>query len=157
MSLRKKQTGFTLIELIIIVAIIAILLVWAIPNFAPILRGYELRSSVDRVNNSIGWARAEAIRQQKFVMIEPDSSGWQGGWKVCIDGEAQDSCSTAATLLRTEEPMDNKITAAAGSVSIIKINPSGMLLSSGKLVELTNGGKTTKLSLDMNRVIIKQL
>lgn len=155
MSFRKLQKGFSLIELMVVVAVMGIMLTWAIPNFGPMMRNYELRSAVDRINNSIGWARAEAIRHQKFVMIAPIDA-WKGGWKICANSTDLTTCTGATDQLKTEDGLSKTITASiTGTSSVIIINPSGMFMTTDMMISLSNGGKTTELSVSMNRVIIK--
>jgi prepilin-type N-terminal cleavage/methylation domain-containing protein len=57
--LMKKQTGFTLIELMIVVAIIAILAAIAIPAYNQYIREARIAKVTDHYDNAIRSARAE--------------------------------------------------------------------------------------------------
>ena len=78
MSVRRAR-GFNLIELMIVVAIIAILTVVALPGFSGMLQNSNTRSAADSIENGIRFAQAEAVRLGRIVTFTPTSTG---GWTV---------------------------------------------------------------------------
>lgn len=58
----RRQSGFTLVELMIAIAIAALLAAFAIPNFMDWLPKYRLRSAVDELFSDLQNAKMEAIR-----------------------------------------------------------------------------------------------
>jgi type IV fimbrial biogenesis protein FimT len=62
-----RQRGFSLVELIIAVAIAGILLSLAIPNFSAYLRNVKLRSAAEMFLSGIQLARSEALRMNASV------------------------------------------------------------------------------------------
>ena len=73
---KKHVEGFTLIELVIIIAIVAILAAIAIPAFSNLLPEYALRSSAMQLYSDIYYAKMKAIKDNSLCKIEflPGSS-----------------------------------------------------------------------------------
>ncbi|HRP19199.1 MAG TPA: GspH/FimT family pseudopilin [Alicycliphilus sp.] len=74
--------GFTAIELMVVVAIMAVLAALAAPSFTPLMEGWRVRQATEALQSTIYYARSEAIKRGGNVTIDPDSSGWANGWDV---------------------------------------------------------------------------
>jgi len=87
----KKAAGFTLIELIITMAILAIIAAVAIPGFGNLIEGNRLVSGTNLIVSSIKLARTEAIKRGTNVTFSTDG-GMASGWCVHI-GDASGDCA----------------------------------------------------------------
>ncbi|MET0083257.1 MAG: prepilin-type N-terminal cleavage/methylation domain-containing protein [Sedimenticola sp.] len=90
----KKQTGFTLIELMIVVAIIAILAAIAIPAYQNYIKEARISKVTDHYDEAIRVVRAEMARvaannSRGGTETVPNSTN---GWIVLVD---PDNTSTA--------------------------------------------------------------
>lgn len=65
----QKQYGFTLIELMVTIAILAIMAVIALPNMSEWLDGRRVANRADQVANLFRFARSEAIRRNTPVVV----------------------------------------------------------------------------------------
>jgi type IV fimbrial biogenesis protein FimT len=65
----KKQHGFTVIELLIGIAVAAILLALAAPGFSSMMSGYRLTSATNDLVNVVGLARSEAIKRNRTIEL----------------------------------------------------------------------------------------
>ena len=68
----SKKNGFTLIELIFVVAIIGIFLALAVPSFQATIRDNEKESAAFSLVNALALARSEAVKRGTAVMVAPN-------------------------------------------------------------------------------------
>jgi len=76
----RRQSGFSLIELLIGIVLIAILLATGLPSFSAWLQNRQIRTATDSILNGLQLARAEAVRRNHNVeFVLGDGSGWRVG------------------------------------------------------------------------------
>jgi prepilin-type N-terminal cleavage/methylation domain-containing protein len=78
---RAGESGFSLVELLIVVALIVIMAAIALPNLTGYLRLYKIRGSAQQVAGEIQRARSKAIttntnRGVVFVVVDGNSYRW---------------------------------------------------------------------------------
>lgn len=76
------QRGFTAIELMVTVAILAVLSALAAPSFTPIMERWRVRQAAEELQSTIYFTRAEAIKRGGGIAIVAATGGWDQGWKV---------------------------------------------------------------------------
>ncbi len=78
--------GFTLIELMVTIAVAAVLMAWAAPNFVEFRRNSALTSTTNTLTAALNSARSEAMKHSAFAMVVPqDNANWATGWRVFVD------------------------------------------------------------------------
>jgi type IV fimbrial biogenesis protein FimT len=93
--------GFSLIELMVGIAIFAILIMMGLPTFAAWLQSSQIRTASDAVQNGLQVARAEAVRRNTLVRFQlTDTTGNScaastsgTNWVVSLDNPAG-ACAT---------------------------------------------------------------
>lgn len=81
----KNQTGFTLLELIVTIAIAAILVTIALPSFNNTIENSRTTAAANAIVGALSYGRSEAIKLQQSTVV---NIGAQGDWTVTVNGEA---------------------------------------------------------------------
>ncbi|RLQ21449.1 prepilin-type N-terminal cleavage/methylation domain-containing protein [Seongchinamella sediminis] len=118
----KITAGFTLIELMIVVVIVAVGMALAAPSFYTTLKNNRLRTEADRIVTSFNLARSEAVKRSVDVVVcaSPDgatcSGGPADGWLVYADLDQDAVLDPADIPIKVYEalPADYSITATNG-------------------------------------------
>jgi len=91
--------GFTMIEALVVVAIVAILASIAYPSMQDLMKASRLRGASSDFYSDLLAARSEAIKRRTNVSVSPSGGTWTGGWSVTF----------AASTLRNHEPLAGDI------------------------------------------------
>lgn len=76
--------GFSLVELMVTVAVLSLLMVLAVPSFTEWIQNSRIRTAAESVQNGVQLARAEAVRRNARVEFALVGTG--GGWVVRFAG-----------------------------------------------------------------------
>lgn len=80
----RSARGFTIIEIMITMVILAILAAVAGPSLLDMLNASRVRSAASDLYESAILARSEAIKRSTSVDVVPAATGWQDGWTVKV-------------------------------------------------------------------------
>lgn len=156
----RKSLGFTLVELMVTVAIVAILLSLAAPSFSSLLADQRLSGAANALLSDIGYARSEALKRGVNVTAcpstnptnaNPSCSGndWSRGWIVFVDQDGDGTRLTTGTdevLLRASDALSGVTsglgTSGGSGVNFIRFNGRGVSPGGQQNIALTNGTST---------------
>ena len=110
--------GFTIIELMLTIAVAAVILSIGVPSFQALIERNQLTSGINQFISSMSLARSEAIRRNQRVAICPSSNGetcsgeqYENGWIIYVDRNSNDSRETGTEeLIWVGNSLANKLT-----------------------------------------------
>lgn len=103
---RRHLGGFTLLELMVVIAIAAILLAIALPSFTTTLRSNRVATSTNELLATLSLARSEAVRSTRGAGVCTSSDGascggdWNSGWLVWGDSNGNGALDVGETVVR---------------------------------------------------------
>lgn len=122
------QRGFTLIELMVALAVLAVVLGVGVPSYQGYIAEQRVKSASQSLFMGLLLARSEAIKRNQTISISPNGS-WQQGWVISTGASYDDCLSNAAGCIRVAQPARRiEIDTAAGALSFQR---SGRLQGGG--------------------------
>lgn len=131
--------GFTLVEVLVTVAILGLLMALAMPSFSALADNWRVRQATEALVSTLQLARSEAIKRGGHVIIQklpnsthcPHASGnreWGCGWLVCHDSNSNNKCDdgTDPVLQHITTPAQLQI-CRRGGADTIQLNRWGMV------------------------------
>lgn len=153
--MRDRNKGFTLMELIVTVSIVAILASVAVPSFIGMIARNRADTDVGDFYRALNYARLEAINRGVNVRIWPDNKS-SSGWNTLLDVQASNNLVTP--YLRVVPAMStNAVMTPSTAVSYIEFNNMGALNypTSALTLSYVNGSTTRTVGLCLNgRVVL---
>lgn len=107
-----RRAGMTLIELLIVLALAAVLLGVAAPSFRLSLQRLRLQTAVNDLQAAIDLTRSQAIARGGRVLMapsEPAGIDWRQGWTVFIDHNGNRRPDPGEPLLAHHDPLPETI------------------------------------------------
>jgi type IV fimbrial biogenesis protein FimT len=162
----NRQSGFTMVELILTVAVGAILLTIGIPSFKYVTNSNRIAAEINGLLGDLQFARAEAIKEGVNVSVCISTNGtacagggivtWQSGWIVI-------SSAANTGVLRVQAPFSSTDTfVATNAAGTITFNRDGYAngIAAGTLIELHDINNTHSwtrcLAITMSGLVASQ-
>jgi type IV fimbrial biogenesis protein FimT len=157
------NTGFTMMEMLIVLLVIAIVAALGGPALSKVVTGNKLRTEADRVLLSLSLARSEAIKSNTPVTLcrSADSANckgdWEDGWIMFsnLDGDDNLDSSDGDTVLKVFEALPGGFTLASNTgADVITYRADGSYNGDGGVIRICDGDADTSAawSVLLNRV-----
>ncbi|MGH8232048.1 MAG: GspH/FimT family pseudopilin [Steroidobacteraceae bacterium] len=101
-----RSAGFTMLEVVMVMAIVAILLAIGVPSFRYVTTANRMAAEVNGLIGDMQYARAEAIKEGQNVLVCVSTNGtacnnsnsWANGWIVCTSTVNLGACDTTVVF-----------------------------------------------------------
>ncbi len=153
----RAQQGFTIFELVMTVAVGALLVTLAVPSFNAMLQNNRLTSQINEFVATLQLARSEAVKRNQTVILcatddpaaDPlDCTGgadWDTGWIVFADADSDgapaataDECNAGADcIIAVHAPVEGSNTLRGEPAAVsdsIAYQPNGVSDDSGTFI-----------------------
>ena len=138
-----QASGFTLIELIVTLAISSILAASAFPSLSGLIAQERTVILTNTLAGALAYARSEAVTQHTIIITCQSNNGsecnrsqdWHNGWIIFVDKNHNKQREPEESLLRVYAAFDNGTQAifngAGGNDYYMKYKPSGSAYPNG--------------------------
>lgn len=161
----EYNTGFTLLELMITIAIVGILVGVAIPSFTSIITSNRLTAYANELVTTLNLARNEAVKRGISVTVRKvdDNSftnksagaNWEDGWDIFTDADSDGNFETGDVLIRTYDPLKFSYTLRGNNFSnFIRFASSGQSNTNGSFVICDNSDGNNVPEANTSKLII---
>lgn len=110
--MRRQSHGLTLVELLIVLAIAAALVVVVTPDLRDMIRRYRLEAAATDLFGAIDLTRSQAIARGSRVQLVPLEAGganWSSGWIVFVDADGDRRPGPAEEVIASHGPLPEGI------------------------------------------------
>ncbi|MFA5940627.1 MAG: GspH/FimT family pseudopilin [Sinimarinibacterium sp.] len=128
--------GYTAIELLVTIAVLAIVTAFAVPGMTALVVRNRLAAQANEFVGALNYARSEAVTRGQAVALCPaqapyaacaNSSSWTGGWVVFADAGVANAIDDAADVLRVFDELQGGSTLNSHQVQVVRYLPNGFL------------------------------
>ncbi|MDW8479917.1 MAG: GspH/FimT family protein [Xanthomonadales bacterium] len=134
--------GFTLVELLIVLLVLAVLVTVGVPNLRQLIQNNRATVQANELLTALQLARMEALKRKRPVSVCPSRNGsscgtdWAEGWIVAVDNGAPGSGSVAVgEVLRVWQGLGHGSTVTGAN---LPANPFVRFLGNGMADRIGN-------------------
>ena len=132
-SRSSRQSGMTLVELLVALAVAMLLISSGIPGFTTLTRNNRLVASTNALTGLLGEARSESVSQRRPVSVCGSSAGtacdaaWASGAVAFLDADADGVIDAGDTVLRQVSNPVPSVTVALTGPTTVRYTSMGWL------------------------------
>ena len=150
---KRTQLAFTLMELMVVLAIAGVLLTLAVPNIQSFLKNNRMTGVANDMLTALTIARSESIKLQQPVAVcasttpkDPNPTCTVGtftpGWVVWVDANNNGLHDNGERVIMARESLDPAISAVANNQYLVSYAPTGF-------TQTNPGGRATTTQIAM--------
>jgi len=141
----RRKSGFTLIEMMIVIAVFAIIAAIAIPSFMSMLPGMRLNGAARQIMVDLMAARMNAVKQNNEVKVFFNSPG-TNQYQILDDDDNDGTADTGETII-TKNIQDNYHDVTFSSTTNPIFYSRGTAYGTTVTVTNSSGSKDVKVAI----------
>jgi type IV fimbrial biogenesis protein FimT len=128
MTLKNRNSGFTMFELIVVITIVGILAAVGTPTFKYVTASNRIASEVNALLGDMQFARSLAVKEGQSVTVCTSTDGltcagatvntWQNGWIVFVDPNINQTVDAGESILRVQRAFTGSDTFTGGGTPV---------------------------------------
>lgn len=102
--------GFSIVELMATLAVLAILLAVGIPSFTEFTINYRTTAQANDLLADLAFARMESVKLGRTVEVSAEGGDWETGWRVGVDLNTDGDIDDTGEILREHGVVEQDFT-----------------------------------------------
>lgn len=159
--------GFTLVEVMIAISVMAILIFGGVPSFIQLIRDTSVSTQSNSLVAAIGLARSEAVRRGVDVHLtavtdDKNETAWSNGWVIWVDSDNDNARESSEVLRNYKSPdgelvLDKNVTdivfnsqgeIRGGDIYIFQLKPPGCQAQEKREIKIKSTGRPSITKVD---------
>ena len=163
----RRNAGFTLMEMLVVIAVLVILVTIAVPSYTAVMERVHLRSQIGDFASALNFARSESVKRSVQVTVCPSNAdqtacgaagtNWDSGWIVFVDPDKDNILDTTegegpplSAALPLLSGYTLRGTAATTLPNYVSFGPQGTPSASGVIVLCHNSDISAARAVNLN-------
>jgi type IV fimbrial biogenesis protein FimT len=127
----KKHQGVTLIELMMTIAIMAIILTIGIPSLQNMLANNRLTTLTNSMVGALNIARSESVKRNQLLVVRKSGTHWKDGWQVFVDSNKNHSLDAGELVIQEYATLPNNYFIKSSFINYVSYRPDGRSNTNG--------------------------
>jgi len=148
MRIHAHGTGTTVLELMVTLAIAAILVTLSVPSFQQYLHRQQVKAAVEQLHHDLMLARAEAVYRNAVVIACPGAPetgcaigpDWSDGWIVFADSNGDRALSPGESVIRYGQLVQDVAVLTTAGRGPLRFSPDGSAPGTNMTISLCGRG-----------------
>lgn len=122
---RRARHGFTLVELMVVLAVFVVVFSVAVPGMAEFTARNQLVATRSAFSTAVALARSEAVKRNRPVVLQPMAGGSKGnefanGWEIVVDEDSNGVVADTELRIRRYPALAPSITLSGTGAVIFR-------------------------------------
>ena len=142
--MRRRSSGFTILELMIVVALIGVLASLALPSFGYLAANTKVKGASTELYLALIRARAESVKRNRSVTIVATSGNkddWDAGWQIIVDANNDGDFADVAAdddRLVSQQGEVKRVTIKMAAAGVV-FRPTGRISGAAPAFDVASG------------------
>lgn len=134
-NLHRFLRGFTLVELLLVLVVVAILLSLGVPSFLNILASNRVAAAANEIVVVLNLGKSEAVRSGQTLVLckrqaadtqcSTSAGDWDNGWLLFIDGDNDNQVDAGERVVRVQTDAEESLDLAFSGGGNLNFSPDG--------------------------------